>query len=78
MDNEKYQKTEDPNFVKDKDTGALVSTDLVAFRKHKIQQKQLEESKTQKNELNSIKSEVSELKEDISEIKDLLQQLLKQ
>ncbi len=71
MDNEKYQKTEDPNFVKDKDTGALVSTDLVAFRKHKIQQRQLEESKTQKNELNSIKSE------DISEIKDLLQQLLK-
>lgn len=77
MDDEKYQKTENPNFVKDTETGALVSTDLIAFRKHKIQQKRLEESKTQKNELNSIKSEVSELKEDISEIKDLLQQLLK-
>lgn len=76
MDDEKYQKTEDPKFVKDTSTGALVSNDLVAFKKHKLQQKQFDETKTQKNELNSIKSDVSELKEELCEIKDLLKQLL--
>jgi len=76
MDDAKYQKTEDPNFVKDTATGALVSNDLIAFKKHKLQQKRVVESKTQKNELNSIKSDVSELKEELCEIKDMLKQLL--
>ena len=76
MSEEKYQKTENPNFVKDINTGALVSTDLVAFTKYKNQRKQFEESKSQINELNTIRSEVSTLKEQMSEIKEMLQQIL--
>tara|TARA_Y100000996_G_scaffold351709_2_gene291068 strand:- start:298 stop:531 length:234 start_codon:yes stop_codon:yes gene_type:complete len=71
-----FVKTDNPDFVKDQSTGALVSTDISAFNRHKMQQKQLEESKNQKNDLNNIKSEVTELKNEISEIKELLQQLL--
>jgi len=76
MSEEKYQKTENPNFVKDTNTGALVSMDLLAFKKYKMQMKQHEEAKSQINELNTIRSEVSTLKEQMSEIKEMLQQIL--
>ena len=69
-------KTDNPDFQKDTSTGALLSTDVAAFRKYKLQQQQAEEAKIQKNDLNNIKSEVSELKNDLSEVKDLLRQLL--
>ena len=76
MDN-KLVKTNNPDFMKDTDTGALVSTDLRAFRQFKLREEQSQQSKNQENDLNNIKSEVSDLKSEIREIKDLLQQLLK-
>ena len=76
MDN--LVKTDNPNYYKDEETGALVSTDLVKFNKFKRQQEQALDVKNQKNDLNNIKSEVADLKSEIGEIKDLLQQLLKQ
>ena len=40
-----------PDFQKDTSTGALLSTDVAAFRKYKLQQQQAEEAKIQKNDL---------------------------
>tara|TARA_R110001583_G_scaffold157197_1_gene309112 strand:+ start:82 stop:315 length:234 start_codon:yes stop_codon:yes gene_type:complete len=69
-------KTDNPEYKKDMDTGALVSTDVAAFNKYKMQQQQAEEVKSQKNDLNNIKSEVSDLRYELGEIKDILKQLL--
>lgn len=72
----KLIKTDNPEFMKDENTGALVSTDIASFNRYKSQQRQAEEVKNQKSDLNNIKSEVDELKNELIEIKDLLKQLL--
>ena len=77
MNSDKYVKTENSDFVKDMETGALVSTNINAFKRHQLKMAQAEKIKNQENDLNNIKSEVSELKNEMSEIKDLLQQLLR-
>ena len=76
MDNDKLIKTENLDFMKDEETGALVSIDLSRFQQHKHKIQQIEKLKNQENDLNNIKSEVSDLKDEIGEIKDMLQQLL--
>jgi len=72
----RFVKTDNPDFVKDQKTGALVSSDISAFNKFKAEQERIDQIKNQENDLNSIKSEVSELKNQISEITKMLQQLL--
>ena len=67
---------ENANYMKDQETGALVSSDLVAFNKFKSEQDQVDQIKKQKHDLNSIESDVSDLKAELGEIKDLLKQLL--
>lgn len=69
-------KTDNPDYMKDEDNGALVSTNVRAFNEHKRKEEQARKLKTQENDLNNIKSEVCNLKDDISEMKDLLHQLL--
>jgi predicted transcriptional regulator len=76
LSDDKLIKTDDPNLLKYSDTGALVSTDVPAFKKFKLKEEQSKKIKNQENDLNNIKSEVSELKNEMSEIKDLLYQLL--
>jgi hypothetical protein len=76
-DNKELIKTNDPDFLKDPDTGALVSNNIRAFNKFKLKEEQTKKIKIQESDLNTIKSEVSELKNEICEIKDLLHQLLK-
>ena len=41
-------KTDNPEFMKDEETGALVSSDISAFRKFKLQQEGVEQIKNQK------------------------------
>ena len=74
--NNNLVKTENANYMKDQETGALVSSDLVAFNKFKSEQDQVDQIKKQKHDLNSIESDVSDLKAELGEIKDLLKQLL--
>jgi hypothetical protein len=76
MSNDDLVKTEDLNFMKNKETGALVSNDISAFNKYKLELAQKEKLKIQENDLNNIKSEVSILKNEIYEMKDMLRQLL--
>lgn len=74
--NNNLVKTENANYMKDQETGALVSSDLIAFNKFKSEQDQVDQIKKQKHDLNSIESDVSDLKAELGEIKDLLKQLL--
>jgi len=69
-------KTENPDYMKDEETGALVSTNISAFNRFKLQQQQAEQVKNQKNDLNNIKSEVTDLRDELREVKDLLKQIL--
>jgi hypothetical protein len=69
-------KTNDPNYMKNPENGSLVSTDVRAFKKFKLQQEHQEKLKIKENDLNNIKSEVSSLKDELGEIKDILKQLL--
>ena len=72
----KLVKTDDPDFLKDTESGALVSNNIRAFKKFKLKEEQSRKIKNQENDLNNIKSKVSELKNEMSEIKDLMYQLL--
>ena len=40
-------KTENPNFMKDEETGALVSNDISAFKKYKLELEQRDKIKIQ-------------------------------
>jgi len=76
MPDDDLVKTDDPNYMKNPENGSLVSTDVRAFKKFKLQQEQQEKIKIKENDLNNIKSEVSGLKNELGEIKDILKQLL--
>ena len=76
MNNTGLVKTENPHFMKSEETGALVSNDLSAFNKHKLDMEHKEKTKTQESDLNNIKSEVFELKSEMRELKDMLRKLL--
>ena len=68
--------TEDPRFVRDLHSKALLNTDRVYFENFRQRKKM---SIRQEDEWNSIKNKVEELnilKDEMMEIKDLLRQLL--
>ena len=69
-------KTENPEFLKDKNSKALLSTDVRRLNEYRQKAKTLETQKQQEGDLNNIKSEVLDLKTELKEIKDLLSQLL--
>ena len=76
MNDKNLIKTENSDYMKDPETGALISVNYSDFERHKLKLRQAEKLKNQENDLNNIKSEVSDLKSEIGEIKDMLQQLL--
>ena len=63
------KKTEDVNFMKDLDSGAVINTNIAAYKMHKLQ-RETEQSST------SIKTEVENLKQDMSDIKKMLEILI--
>lgn len=71
-----YLKIEGSNFVKDSETGAILSVSK-SIISDELKRKKLSKQMTDKNnEINTLKSNVSKLNEDINEIKSLLTQLL--
>ena len=75
MENE-LLKTDDPNLVKDKKTGALLSVASRGLAARKVLIKKQQEQKKDKEELNSIKEQVDDIQNEMSEIKDLLKAIL--
>ena len=68
--------TEDPRFVRDLHSKALLNTDKIALENFRQRKKMFAQ---QEDEWNSIKNKVEELnilKDEMMEIKDLLRQLL--
>ena len=75
MENE-LLKTDDPNLLKDKKTGALLSVDSRGLAARKVLIKKQQEQRKDKEELNSIKEQVDDIQNEMSEIKDLLKAIL--
>lgn len=58
-----------PNLYRDKNTGAIINTDTIAYKQHlKHTQNILQE----KNRIDKIETDVQEIKNDISDIRVLL------
>jgi hypothetical protein len=69
-------KTEDPSFVKDVFSNALLSVDESARSEYLVRRKTLQRSQTAESDINTMKQEIDHLKNDIGEIKGLLNQLI--
>jgi len=63
------KKTDDSNFMKDMNNGAVINTNIAAYKMHKLQ-RESEQSST------SIKNEVESLKQEMSDIKKMLEILI--
>jgi hypothetical protein len=63
------KKTDDTNFMKDPASGAIINTNIAAYKMHRLQREN-EQTST------SIKTEVDNLKQDMSDIKKMLEILI--
>ena len=61
--------TDDTNFMKDLNSGAVINTNVAAYKMHKLQ-RETEQTST------SIKNDVENLKQDMSDIKKMLEILI--
>ena len=57
-----------PNLVRDTNTGAILNTDVDAFKLHKKEKELKEQTKQNTKEINSMKSDISEIKNMLKEI----------
>lgn len=59
----RFVKTEDPSFIKDRATGAVINRDVVGFNKFKEERRRILEQQKLANEVNQLKSDVTEIKQ---------------
>jgi len=72
----KYLQTDDPRFVRDVNSKALLNTDLNALQQHRQQRRYFE---SQQNDINIMKTQIESLTkvtEEMLEIKTLLKQVI--
>lgn len=62
-------KTDDKDFAKDTSTGAVINTNVAAYKLHVKQREDLKHR-------NKLETEVAALKEEMADIKHLLQRIL--
>jgi len=63
-----YAKTEDPDFVRDERSGALINTNVNAYRLYKQQRSSQTHIKNLDYEIDSLRNEINELKQLIKEV----------
>lgn len=63
-----YAKTNDPDFVRDEASGALINTNVSAYKLYKQQRSSQSYIKSLDSEVNDLRSEVDELKQIIKDI----------
>lgn len=56
------KKTDDSNFMKDMNNGAVINTNIAAYKMHKLQRESEQSSTSIKNEVDSLKQEMSDIK----------------
>ena len=72
----KYLQTDDPRFVRDVDSKALLNTDLNALQRHRSEREYFQ---NQQNDINIMKTQIESLTkvtEEMLEIKTLLKQVV--
>lgn len=66
-----YSKTNDPDFVRDDHSRALINTNVSAYKLYKQQ-------RASQQHIDSVNKEIDSLKEELSEMKQLLKDLLRE
>lgn len=75
FDSDEY-KTDDPAFIKDVNSTALLSVDDRSQQEYLMRRKALQRNQSAESDINSMKQEIDTLKNDVGEIKGLLTQLI--
>mgnify|MGYP006288678463 CR=1 FL=1 len=60
--------TNDSNFARDSTSGALINTNVLAYKLHKQQRGSLQQAETMQGEIESLKDEVAQLKQLIGQL----------
>ena len=72
----RYVKTNAEGLIRDTQTQAILNTDIVALKNHRMQRERHKKTQAELNRINTLSNEVDSLKSDITEIKDLLKSLV--
>lgn len=72
----RFAPTNITNLIRDRESGALISTDETALMEHRRRVENIKKTQAEAADLNTVKADVEELKSSISEIKNLLQALV--
>lgn len=56
-------KTDDPNFMRDESTNALINTNVTAYKLFKQQRAQIQNNQSLQEEVRDLRSEIDELKQ---------------
>lgn len=65
--------TNNKNFIKDPNTGALINTNEKELKQRKYQKRKAQEMSRMQNEINSIKDDVHEIKQTLRILMDRIQ-----
>jgi hypothetical protein len=72
----KYEKTTEPNLVRDKSTGAVLNTDLGAYQAIKAQREAKKAQNNLVSDVATLRDEINTLKADVLILMGLLKQIL--
>ena len=68
-------KVDDNGTVKDQESGAVLNTDVAAYKRYKMERERTKSLSDLEDNLTDMQAEVNSLRTDIAEIKTLLRQL---
>tara|TARA_Y100000592_G_scaffold49050_1_gene77615 strand:- start:631 stop:885 length:255 start_codon:yes stop_codon:yes gene_type:complete len=67
-----YVKTDNPSYVRDTNSNAVINSDMQALTRHRERVKQLKANQSKIDSINNVKEDIDSLRDEMSEIKELL------
>tara|TARA_B100000131_G_scaffold257296_1_gene252265 strand:- start:370 stop:624 length:255 start_codon:yes stop_codon:yes gene_type:complete len=67
-----YVKTDNPSYVRDTNSNAVINSDMQALMRHRERVKQLKANQSKIDSINNVKEDIDSLRDEMSEIKELL------
>ena len=67
-----YVKTDNPSYVRETNSNAVINSDMQALARHRERVKQLKANQSKIDSINNVKEDIDSLRDEMSEIKELL------
>ena len=67
-----YVMTDNPSYVRDTNSNAVINSDMQALTRHRERVKQLKANQSKIDSINNVKEDIDSLRDEMSEIKELL------